>query len=84
MGVAADAALAEGGEVIGVITEQLLNAEVAHRGVTSLEVVGTMHERKARMNDIATGVVVLPGGYGTVDEFAEMLTWNQQIGRAHV
>lgn len=77
MGVAADAALAEGGEVIGVITEQLLNAEVAHRGVTSLEVVGTMHERKARMNDIASGVVVLPGGYGTVDEFAEMLTWNQ-------
>jgi uncharacterized protein (TIGR00730 family) len=77
MGVAADAALAAGGEVIGVITEQLRAAEVAHEGLTSLEVVGTMHERKARMNEIASAVVVLPGGFGTVDEFAEMLTWNQ-------
>lgn len=77
MGVAADAALAAGGEVVGVITEQLLAAEVAHRGVTSLEVVGSMHERKARMCDLADGFVVLPGGFGTVDEFAEMLTWNQ-------
>lgn len=77
MGVAADAVLAAGGEVVGVITEQLLAAEVAHRGVTSLEVVGSMHERKARMCDLADGFVVLPGGFGTVDEFAEMLTWNQ-------
>jgi uncharacterized protein (TIGR00730 family) len=77
MGIAADAALAAGGEVIGVITEQLLQAEVAHLGLTELQVVGTMHERKARMADLADGFVVLPGGFGTVDEFAEMLTWNQ-------
>lgn len=77
MGIAADAALAAGGEVIGVITEQLKAAEVAHDGLTVLEVVGSMHERKARMNEIASAVVALPGGFGTVDEFAEMLTWNQ-------
>ena len=77
MGIAADAALAEGGEVVGVITEQLLQAEVAHLGLSELEVVATMHERKARMADLADGFVVLPGGIGTVDEFAEMLTWNQ-------
>lgn len=77
MGVAADAALAAGGEVIGVITEQLLAAEVAHRDLTALEVVPTMHDRKARMEALADGFVVLPGGFGTVDEMAEMLTWNQ-------
>ncbi|HAP76633.1 MAG TPA: TIGR00730 family Rossman fold protein [Acidimicrobiaceae bacterium] len=77
MGIAADAALAAGGEVIGVITEQLMGAEVGHRGLTELEVVPTMHDRKARLCDLADGFVVLPGGFGTVDEFAEMLTWNQ-------
>jgi len=77
MGIVAEAALAAGGEVVGVITEQLLQAEVAHLGLTDLQVVGTMHERKARMADLADGFVVLPGGFGTVDEFAEMLTWNQ-------
>ncbi len=77
MGVAADAAMAAGGEVIGVITEQLMGAEVGHRGLTALEVVPTMHDRKARLCDLADGFVVLPGGFGTVDEFAEMLTWNQ-------
>ena len=77
MGIAADAAMEAGGEVIGVITEQLVNAEVAHRGLTQLEVVPTMHERKARLSELADGFVVLPGGFGTVDEFAEMLTWNQ-------
>ncbi|MFZ4719199.1 MAG: TIGR00730 family Rossman fold protein [Ilumatobacteraceae bacterium] len=77
MGIAADACLEAGGEVIGVITEQLVNAEVAHRDLTRLEVVPTMHERKARLNELAEGFVVLPGGFGTVDEFAEMLTWNQ-------
>lgn len=77
MGIAADAAMAADGEVIGVITEQLVNAEVAHRGLTRLEVVPTMHERKARLSELADGFVVLPGGFGTVDEFAEMLTWNQ-------
>ena len=77
MGIAADAAMAAGGEVIGVITEQLVQAEVAHQGLTRLEVVPTMHERKARLAELADGFVVLPGGFGTVDEFAEMLTWNQ-------
>jgi len=77
MGAAAEAALEGGGEVIGVITEQLIGAEVAHFDVTRLEVVPTMHERKARLCDLADGFVVLPGGFGTVDEFAEMLTWNQ-------
>jgi uncharacterized protein (TIGR00730 family) len=77
MGIAADAAMAAGGEVIGVITEQLVSAEVAHRGLSRLEVVPTMHERKARLSELADGFVVLLGGFGTVDEFAEMLTWNQ-------
>lgn len=77
MGIAADAALAAGGEVIGVITQQLVDAEVAHRGLTRIEVVPSMHERKARLCELADGFVVLPGGFGTVDEFAEMLTWNQ-------
>jgi uncharacterized protein (TIGR00730 family) len=77
MGLVADAAMAAGGDVIGVITEQLLGAEVGHREVTRLEVVASMHERKARLNALAQGFIVLPGGFGTVDEFAEMLTWNQ-------
>ncbi|CAN0132635.1 unnamed protein product, partial [Phaeothamnion confervicola] len=77
MGILADAALNAGGEVIGVITEHLVRAEVAHQNLTRLEVVPTMHERKARMNDLADGFVVLPGGFGTVDEFAEAVTWNQ-------
>ena len=77
MGLAADAALQAGGEVIGVITEQLVGAEVAHRELTRLEVVPTMHDRKARLSELADGFVVMPGGFGTVDEFAEMLTWNQ-------
>ncbi|MDP9465071.1 MAG: TIGR00730 family Rossman fold protein [Actinomycetota bacterium] len=77
MGLTADAALAAGGEVIGVITEQLVRAEVAHDGLTRLEVVPAMHDRKARLTELADGFVVLPGGFGTVDEFAEALTWNQ-------
>jgi uncharacterized protein (TIGR00730 family) len=77
MGIAADAALAAGGEVVGVITEQLVGAEVAHTGLTRIEVMGTMHQRKARLADLADGFLVLPGGFGTVDEFAEVLTWNQ-------
>ncbi len=77
MGIAADAAMQAGGEVIGVITDQLVGAEVAHRALSHLEIVATMHERKARLCDLATGFIVLPGGFGTVDEFAEMLTWNQ-------
>lgn len=77
MGVAADAALAEGGRVIGVITEQLHRLEIAHMGLTALEVVKTMHQRKARMAELSEGFLVLPGGFGTLDEMAEMLTWNQ-------
>ena len=77
MGIAADAALAAGGEVIGVIPEQLVGWEVAHRGITQLDVVANMHERKARMFDLSDGFVALPGGFGTLDELFEMLTWRQ-------
>ena len=77
MGVVADAALAAGGEVIGVITEQLVSAEVAHRGLTALEVVPDMHQRKARFEQLSDGFVALPGGFGTVEEVIELLTWNQ-------
>ena len=77
MGIVADAALAAGGEVVGVIPEQLVGWEVAHRGVTRLEVVANMHERKARMFDLSDAFVALPGGFGTMDEMFEMLTWAQ-------
>jgi uncharacterized protein (TIGR00730 family) len=77
MGMMADAALAAGGEVIGVITNELLRAEIGHSGLTRLEVVDSMHQRKQRFNELADGFIVLPGGFGTVDEFAEVLTWNQ-------
>ena len=77
MGLVADAALEAGGEVIGVIPAQLVEWEVAHRGLTRLEVVDNMHERKARMFDISDGFVALPGGFGTLDEMFEMLTWRQ-------
>ncbi|MBS0319882.1 MAG: TIGR00730 family Rossman fold protein [Proteobacteria bacterium] len=77
MHAVADAALAAGGDVIGVITEALQIREVGHHGLTRLEVVRTMHERKARMAALAQAFVVLPGAYGTFDEACEMLTWNQ-------
>ena len=77
MGIVADAVLQAGGEVVGVIPEQLVNWEVAHKGVTRLEVVGSMHERKMRMFDLSDGFVALPGGFGTLDEMFEMLTWRQ-------
>ena len=77
MGVVADAVLASGGEVIGVIPQQLVDWEVAHRGVTRLEVVASMHERKQRMFELSDGFVALPGGFGTLDEMFEMLTWRQ-------
>jgi len=77
MGVLADAALARGGEVIGVIPQKLVDKEVAHRGVTKLLVVETMHERKALMNDLSDAFLALPGGFGTLDEFFEVLTWSQ-------
>lgn len=77
MGVCADAALEAGGTVVGVIPEQLVGWEVAHTGVTRLEVVANMHERKARMFDLSDAFVALPGGFGTLDEMFEMLTWRQ-------
>jgi len=77
MGIVADAVLEAGGDVVGVIPQQLVDWEVAHRGVTRLEIVGSMHERKARMFDLADGFVALPGGFGTLDEMFEMLTWRQ-------
>jgi uncharacterized protein (TIGR00730 family) len=79
MGVLADAALAAGGEVIGVIPGGLFAAEVAHAGLSRLDVVATMHERKARMAGLADGFAALPGGLGTLDELIEILTW-QQLG----
>lgn len=77
MGVVADAVLDAGGEVTGVITEQLLALEVGHVNLTNLEVEPDMHARKARMAELADGVVVLPGGFGTFEEAFEVLTWNQ-------
>ena len=77
MGIVADAVLAASGEVVGVIPEQLVNWEVAHKGVTRLEVVANMHERKKRMFDLSDAFVALPGGFGTLDEMFEMLTWRQ-------
>jgi uncharacterized protein (TIGR00730 family) len=77
MGVLADAALAQHGQVHGVITRALEAKEVAHRGLTSLTVVDTMHERKAAMADQAGAFIMLPGGFGTLDEFFEVLTWTQ-------
>ena len=77
MGAVADAVMQAGGHVTGVIPEQLVQMEVAHNGVTRLEVVGSMHERKKRMFDLADGFVALPGGFGTLEEIIEMLTWRQ-------
>jgi uncharacterized protein (TIGR00730 family) len=77
MGVIADAVLDAGGEVHGVITDALQRREVDHTGITTLEVVETMHERKARMADLSDAVVMLPGGFGTLDEFMEAVTWTQ-------
>lgn len=82
MGVVADAALAAGGKVIGVIPAALLARELGHRGVTELRVVNTMHERKAMMADLADAFVALPGGIGTFEEFFEVLTW-AQLGIHH-
>jgi len=77
MGVVADAALAAGGEVTGVIPEALMRKELAHTGLTDLVVTASMHERKARMAEIADGFVALPGGLGTYEELFEIWTWAQ-------
>jgi uncharacterized protein (TIGR00730 family) len=77
MGAIADAVVENGGEGHGVITEALQAKELAHLGLTSLQVVGTMHERKAVMADAADAFIMLPGGFGTFDEFFEVVTWTQ-------
>lgn len=73
----ANAVLAQGGEVIGVIPEALVVREIAHPRLTELRIVKSMHERKTVMSDLADGFIALPGGYGTLDEFCEILTWAQ-------
>jgi uncharacterized protein (TIGR00730 family) len=77
MAVIADAVLAAGRKVHGVIPRALVDRELAHHGLTSLDVVATMHERKQRMHDLSDGFIALPGGFGTLDELFEALTWSQ-------
>jgi uncharacterized protein (TIGR00730 family) len=77
MGAVADAALAAGGEVVGVIPRSLEARELDHRGLTEQHVVGSMHERKKMMADLADGFIAMPGGMGTLEELAEILTWSQ-------
>jgi len=77
MGVVAHAALVAGGEAIGVIPRSLVEREIAHKGLTDLHVVGSMHERKALMSELSEGFIALPGGTGTLEEFFEVLTWAQ-------
>jgi uncharacterized protein (TIGR00730 family) len=77
MGALADAAVAAGGRVTGIIPQQLADREVAHQGISDLHVVGSMHERKALMADLSDGFIALPGGFGTFEEFCEAVTWVQ-------
>jgi uncharacterized protein (TIGR00730 family) len=77
MGAVANAALAGGAEVIGVLPDVLAGKEIAHAGLTKLELVSTMHERKARMAELADAFLILPGGYGTLEELLEIITWAQ-------
>jgi uncharacterized protein (TIGR00730 family) len=77
MGVVADAALAAGGRVVGVIPRGLVDRELAHPRLSELVIVDTLHERKARMNDLADAFIALPGGLGTLEELAEVLSWAQ-------
>ena len=77
MGAVADAALDAGGEVIGIIPQALVDAEVAHRGCTELRIVSGMHERKALFTELSDGFVTLPGGVGTMDELWEAVSWSQ-------
>lgn len=77
MGALADAALAAGGEVFGVMPEALMDKEIAHTGLTRLDVTPSMHERKARMAEMADGFIALPGGVGTMEEIFEIWTWGQ-------
>jgi uncharacterized protein (TIGR00730 family) len=77
MGVIADTALASGGKVVGVMPRPLVDREIAHTGLTELHITGSMHERKAEMERLAEGFIALPGGFGTLDEFCEIVTWAQ-------
>lgn len=77
MGVIAEAAIAEKGQIIGVIPGSMVEKELAHHGITRLEIVTTMHERKARIEQLSDGFIALPGGYGTLDELFEIITWRQ-------
>jgi hypothetical protein len=77
MGILADAALAAGGRAIGVIPEALVAKDLAHRGLSQLRVVGSMHQRKALMAELSDAFIALPGGFGTLEEFCEALTWAQ-------
>ncbi len=77
MGIMADSAMKAGGEVIGVIPRFMEKAELAHQGVTELILVETMHQRKQRMHELSNAVIALPGGFGTMDELFELLTWRQ-------
>ena len=77
MGAVADAAMEQGGEVIGIIPQALVDKEIAHPGLTDLRVVGSMHERKAMMSELSDGFVALPGGLGTLEELFEVWTWAQ-------
>jgi len=77
MGALADAALAEGGEVTGVIPDKLKDLELEHRGITKLHVVATMHQRKTKMAELSDGFIALPGGWGTLEEIFEATTWTQ-------
>jgi uncharacterized protein (TIGR00730 family) len=82
MGILADAVLSRGGKAIGVIPGFLMNKEVGHSGLTQLHVVENMHQRKQLMNDLCDGIIALPGGFGTLEEFFEVLTW-LQLGLHH-
>jgi len=77
MGEIADTVLSAGGEVIGIMPQALADKEISHNGLTDLRVVGSMHERKAMMEDISDGFMALPGGMGTIEELFEVLTWSQ-------
>lgn len=77
MGMLADAALAAGGKVVGLIPQHLVDREIAHRGLTELHIVANMHQRKHKMAELAHAFVALPGGYGTLDELCEVLGWAQ-------
>ena len=77
MGVLADTVLARDGRAIGVIPESLMAKEVGHTGLTELRIVDSMHERKALMSDLSDGFIALPGGFGTLEEFCEVVTWSQ-------